>query len=102
MIEQSIDRGTQWAVFEPNDEPLWRSLRRDIGAFLHTLWREGALMGARPDGAYFVRCDATTTTQADIDTGRVVMLIGVAPVKPAEFVIIRIQQLASQSSVEED
>ena len=96
MIAQSVEEGTRWAVFEPNDLTLWRSLRRDIGAFLQTMWRAGALMGAKPEDAFFVKCDAETITQADIDAGRVNMLIGIAPVKPTEFVIIRISQSAGQ------
>ena len=92
MISQSLQQGTRWVVFEPNDLRLWKSLRRDIGAFLNGLWREGALAGATPEQAYFVKCDAETTTQADIDQGKVFAIIGIAPVKPAEFVIIRISQ----------
>lgn len=101
MISQSVERGTRWVVFEPNDLSLWKSIRRDISAFLHALWRDGALAGAKPEDAFFVRCDSTTTTQADIDAGRVVALVGIAPVRPAEFVIIRIGQSAGQSQVEE-
>ena len=101
MISESIRTGTQWVVFEPNDLTLWKSLRRDIGSFLYGLWRDGALAGAKASDAYFVKCDAETTTQADIDAGRVICTIGIAPVKPAEFVIIRIGQSAAQSSVEE-
>lgn len=97
MIEQSIDQGTRWVVFEPNDEPLWASLRRDIGAFLQTLWRSGALAGEKPEHAYFVKCDATTMTQADIDAGRLVAEVGFAPLKPAEFIIIRITQSVGQA-----
>ncbi len=101
MIAQSIKEGTRWAVFEPNDLTLWISLSRDIGAFLQTMWRAGALMGAKPEDAFFVKCDAETVAQADIDAGRVNMLIGIAPVKPAEFVIIRISQSAGQAQIEE-
>ena len=101
MIERSIEHGTQWVVFEPNDEPLWKSVRRDVGAFLNALWRDGALAGTSADQAYFVRCDRTTMTQADIDAGRLVMLVGVAPTRPAEFVIIRITQQADASTFEE-
>ena len=100
MISQSIERGTRWVVFEPNDLTLWKSIRRDVGNFLNGLWRDGALAGAAPEQAYFVKCDAETTTQTDIDEGRVVALIGIAPVKPAEFVIIRIGQSVGQSAVE--
>lgn len=91
MIEESIDEGTQWVVFEPNDEPLWSRLRQSVGNFLDLTWRSGALQGSKRDEAYFVRCDRTTMTQADIDAGRLICHIGVAPVKPAEFVIFRIQ-----------
>jgi len=90
FLEHSIDKGTQWAVFEPNAEPLWLSLRRSIGAFLETQWRSGAFQGADADEAYFVRCDRTTMTQADIDAGIVNVVVGFAPVKPAEFVVLRI------------
>ena len=90
FIEASIDEGTQWAVFEPNDEPMWAELRLHIGNFLHTLFRDGAFPANRPQDAYFVRCDRTTVTQNDIDNGRVIALVGFAPVKPAEFVILRV------------
>lgn len=92
FIEQSIDRGTQWAVFEPNNEPTWAAIRTAITAFLRTVWRNGALMGTTQDEAFFVKCDRTTMTQDDIDNGRLICLIGIAPVKPAEFVIFRISQ----------
>jgi phage tail sheath protein FI len=92
FIEQSIDRGTQWAVFEPNAEPLWIAVRASISNFLRTVWRNGALMGTTQDEAFFVKCDRTTMTQDDFDNGRLVCLIGIAPVKPAEFVIFRISQ----------
>ena len=91
-IEHSIDKGTQWAVFEPNNERLWRNIRQTVEDFLLVLWRDGALLGAKPEQAYFVRCDRTTMTQNDLDNGRMICLIGVAPVKPAEFVIFRIGQ----------
>ena len=93
MIEESIDEGTQWVVFEPNDEPLWARVRQ-IGrrSFLTTQWRIGALQGATAEEAFFVACDRTTMTQDDIDNGRLICQIGIAPVKPAEFVIFRIQQ----------
>ncbi len=90
FIEKSIDRGLQWVVFEPNAEPLWARVRRTISNFLTTVWRNGALEGTKPEEAYFVKCDRTTMTQTDIDNGRLIVVIGVAPVKPAEFVIIRI------------
>ena len=92
FIEQSIDRGTQWAVFEPNSELTWIAVRTSITNFLRTVWRNGALMGTTQDEAFFVKCDRTTMTQDDFDNGRLICLIGVAPVKPAEFVIFRISQ----------
>jgi phage tail sheath protein FI len=91
-IEASIDYGTQWVVFEPNDQTLWARVRQTIGDFLDTTWRSGALQGATASQAYFVKCDMTTMTQDDIDNGRLICVIGIAPVKPAEFVIFRIQQ----------
>ncbi len=97
MLRVSIFNGIQWAVFEPNDEPLWSSLRLNIGAFMNTLFRRGAFQGASPSQAYFVKCDAETTTQADIDLGIVNVLVGFAPLKPAEFVVVKIQQLAGQA-----
>jgi len=95
MLKESIADGTRWIVFEPNDEQLWRSIRRDIGAFLTRVWRDGALMGATPQQAFFVKCDAETNPPEVRDAGQVVALIGVAPVKPAEFVVFKL----SQSSV---
>jgi len=92
FVEQSIDRGTQWVVFEPNDEPTWARVRRSITNFLITVWRNGALMGTTQEEAFFVKCDRTTMTQDDIDNGRLICYIGIAPVKPAEFVIFRISQ----------
>jgi phage tail sheath protein FI len=96
FIEESLYRGTQWAVFEPNDEPLWAQLRLNIESFMHTLFRKGAFQGSTPAEAYLVKCDKDTTTQADIDQGVVNVLVGFAPLKPAEFVVIQIQQLAGQ------
>jgi hypothetical protein len=90
FIEDSIDRGLQWVVFEPNAEPLWARVRRSITNFLNLVWRNGALEGIKPEEAFFVKCDRTTMTQTDIDSGRLIILVGVAPVKPAEFVIVRI------------
>ena len=90
FIEASVERGLQWVVFEPNSEPLWARVRRTISDFLTVVWRNGALEGTKPEEAYFVRCDRTTMTQADIDNGRLIVQVGVAPVKPAEFVIVRI------------
>jgi len=91
-LEASIDRGTQWAVFEPNGERLWANVRQTIGDFLYSEWRNGALLGTTPEEAYFVRCDRSTMTQNDLDNGRLICLIGVAIIKPAEFVIFRIGQ----------
>lgn len=96
-IEESLYRGTQFAVFEPNDEPLWSQVRLAVGSFMNGLFRQGAFQGASPKDAYFVKCDGTTTTQADIDLGIVNIQVGFAPLKPAEFVIISIQQIADQS-----
>lgn len=91
-LEASIDRGTQWAVFEPNGERLWANVRQTIADFLYNEWKNGALLGTAPEQAYFVRCDRSTMTQNDLDNGRLVCLIGVAIIKPAEFVIFRIGQ----------
>jgi phage tail sheath protein FI len=96
-VEESIDEGTQWVVFEPNDEPLWARVRQTISNFLGSVWRSGALQGAKPDEAFFVKCDHSTMTQDDIDNGRLICVIGIAPVKPAEFVIFRIQQKTIES-----
>jgi len=101
FIEKSIDRGTQWVVFEPNDEPLWQRVKRVITAFLTQVWRDGALMGRTREEAFYVKCDRTTMTQNDIDNGRLIVQVGIAPVKPAEFVIFRIGQWTGGSSVEE-
>lgn len=95
-IEESLFRGTQWVVFEPNDEPLWAQIRLNIGAFMHILFRQGAFQGQKPREAYLVKCDKETTTQNDINNGIVNILVGFAPLKPAEFVILKIQQLAGQ------
>ena len=92
FLEASIERGIQWAVFEPNAPPLWARVRQSISLFLNTVWRNGALFGDKPEQAYFVKCDETTMTQDDLDNGRLIVLIGVAAVEPAEFVIIRIGQ----------
>ncbi len=94
FLEESLYRGTQWVVFEPNDEPLWAQIRLNIGAFMQGLFRQGAFQGTSPKDAYFVRCDSTTTTQADINLGIVNILVGFAPLKPAEFVVIKLQQMA--------
>ncbi len=95
-IEESLYRGTQWVVFEPNDEPLWSQIRLNIGAFMHTLFRQGAFQGQTPKEAYFVKCDKETTTQDEINRGIVNIVVGFAPLKPAEFVIIKIQQMAGE------
>ena len=94
FLEESLYRGTQWVVFEPNDEPLWAQIRLNIGAFLNGLFRQGAFQGKTPKEAYFVKCDRETTTQDDINKGIVNILVGFAPLKPAEFVVIKIQQMA--------
>jgi uncharacterized protein len=91
-LEHSIDNSTQWAVFEPNNEALWANIRQTITDFLLVTWKTGALMGTKPEEAFFVRCDRTTMTQNDLDNGRLIALIGVAPTYPAEFVIFRIGQ----------
>jgi len=90
FIERTIYEGTQWVVFEPNGEPLWASVRSSVSDFLLTVWRQGGLAGSKPEQAFFVRCDRTTLTQDDIDQGRLVCEVGIAPLRPAEFVIIRI------------
>ena len=96
FIEESLYRGTQWVVFEPNDEPLWAQIRLNVGAFMHGLFRQGAFQGQSPRDAYFVKCDKETTTQTDRDSGIVNIAVGFAPLKPAEFVVIRLQQIAGQ------
>jgi phage tail sheath protein FI len=96
-LEHSIEKSTQWAVFEPNNERLWSSIRQTIEDFLLTVWRSGALTGSRPEDAFFVRCDRTTMTQNDLDNGRLICLIGVAPTYPAEFVIFRIGQFTADA-----
>jgi uncharacterized protein len=98
MLRVSIYNGIQFAVFEPNDEPLWAQLRLNIGAFMMTLFRQGAFQGATPSQAFFVKCDGETTTQADIDAGVVNVLVGFAPLKPAEFVVVKISQKAGLAS----
>jgi phage tail sheath protein FI len=94
MIEESIADSTRWIVFEPNDRTLWKSIRRDVSAFLTLVWRDGALMGRVPEEAFFVKCDEETNPPEVIDAGMVVTLIGIAPVKPAEFIVFRISQYA--------
>ena len=100
-LEKSINQGTQWAVFEPNNESLWARVKQTISQFLTTVWRSGALMGTTEEEAFFVKCDRTTMTQDDIDNGRLIVLVGVAPVKPAEFVIFRIAQVANAANATE-
>ncbi|HYT50006.1 MAG TPA: phage tail sheath C-terminal domain-containing protein, partial [Pyrinomonadaceae bacterium] len=95
-LEESLYRGTKWVVFEPNDEPLWAQIRLNINAFMQSLFRQGAFQGKTPREAYLVKCDKETTTQDDINRGIVNILVGFAPLKPAEFVVIKIQQLAGQ------
>lgn len=100
MIEESIRVSTGWVVFEPNDMSLWKSIRRDIIAFLTNLWRDGALMGATPEEAFFVKCDSETNPPDIINEGRVVALVGIAPVKPAEFVIFQVSQTSGDSKLD--
>jgi phage tail sheath protein FI len=92
FLEKSIEKGTRWVVFEPNDEPTWALVRRSISNFLTVIWRTGALRGATPEEAFFVRCDRTTMNQDDIDNGRLICHVGIAPVRPAEFEILRFSQ----------
>jgi phage tail sheath protein FI len=94
MIEESLFRGTKWVVFEPNDESLWAKIRMNVGAYMQSLFRQGAFQGTAPKDAYFVKCDKETTTQDDINKGIVNIQVGFAPLKPAEFVVISIQQIA--------
>ena len=95
-IEESLYRGLKWVVFEPNDEPLWAQIRLNAGAFMQNLFRQGAFQGSSPRDAYFVKCDKETTTQNDINLGIVNIVVGFAPLKPAEFVVIKLQQIAGQ------
>jgi uncharacterized protein len=99
FLEESLFRALKWVVFEPNDEPLWAQIRLNVGAFLHNLFVQGAFQGQTPQEAYFVKVDKETTTQNDIDLGIVNIVVGFAPLKPAEFVIIQIQQMAGQIQV---
>ncbi len=101
MVESSIETGTQWVVFEPNDARLWKRIIRDISAFLMRLWRQGALFGATPEQAFYVKCDDETNPPEVIDAGQVIMEIGLCPVKPAEFVIFRIGQMPTGGDVSE-
>lgn len=99
-IEESIDRGLAWVVFEPNDEPLWARIRASVGAFMHRLFVQGAFQGVTPREAYLVRCDATTTSQADIDAGVVTIVVGFAPLKPAEFLILTIRHRTGEVALQ--
>jgi len=101
LIEQSIAKGTRWVVFEPNNESLWVEFRESIIQFLTQCWKDGTLMGTKPEQAFFVKCDRTTMTQEDIDNGKLICVIGLAPVKPAEFVIFRIGQWSSGTEITE-
>ncbi|NEP18598.1 MAG: phage tail sheath family protein, partial [Leptolyngbya sp. SIO4C1] len=96
FLEESLYRGLQWVVFEPNDEPLWAQIRLNVGVFMNDLFRQGAFQGKSPREAYLVKCDGETTTQSDINRGIVNIIVAFAPLKPAEFVILKIQQLAGQ------
>ncbi len=101
MLEESIEKGTQWVVFEPNDQKLWARVKQTVTQFLTGVWRTGALMGNTTEEAFFVKCDGSTMTQDDIDNGRLIVIVGVAPVKPAEFVIFRIAQWQGGSAATE-
>jgi uncharacterized protein len=92
FLELSIQRGLQWVVTEPNEEATWQAVRSQVAGFLHSLWKQGAMQGATPKEAYFVKCDASTMTPDDIDNGRMVCLVGVAALKPAEFMVVQIQR----------
>jgi phage tail sheath protein FI len=93
FLEESLFRGTKWVVFEPNDEPLWANIRMNLNAFMMGLFKQGAFQGSTPDKAFFVKCDGETTTANDRNLGIVNIVVGFAPLKPAEFVIITIQQI---------
>lgn len=101
MVEQSIEEGTQWVVFEPNDKRLWKSVTRTITAFLMRVWRTGALVGDTPEDAFYVKCDSETNPPETVDAGQLICEIGMCPVKPAEFVIFRIGQMAAGGDVAE-
>lgn len=98
FIEESLYRGTHWAVFEPNDESLWSKVRISVGTFMHDLFKNGAFHGTKPSEAYFIKCDSETTTQNDREKGIINIIVGFAPLKPAEFVIIKIQQIVEGNS----
>ena len=96
FIEESLFRGSQWVIFEPNDEPLWSAIRFNLNAFMLRQFRSGALQGGKPEEAYFVKCDAENNPQASIDAGEVHITVGFAPLKPAEFVIIHLTQMRKE------
>jgi phage tail sheath protein FI len=98
MVETTILNGTQYVVFEPNDQKTWEGVKRTVAAFLRTLWREGALFGATPEQAYFVKCDEETNPPEARDEGRLTVEVGIAPVKPAEFVIFRVSQFKEETA----
>jgi phage tail sheath protein FI len=98
-LERSVDKGTQWAVFEPNGELLWANVRSTIQDFLLNEWQNGALLGDKPEKSFFVKCDRSTMSQNDLDNGRLVCLVGVAPLRPAEFVIFRIGQWTADRKI---
>ncbi len=100
MIKESVADGTRWIVFEPNDHTLWASIRRDVNAFLTNVWRDGALLGRTPQEAFFVKCDEETNPPEVRDAGQVVTIIGIAPVKPAEFVVFKLMQSADATEIE--
>jgi len=100
MVEESIDESMRWVLFEPNNIPLWKSIERDVSAFLSRLWRDGALQGASAQEAFFVKCDAETNPQDNIDAGIVTTVIGMAPVKPAEFVVFQISQYVGGTQIQ--
>jgi phage tail sheath protein FI len=96
FIEESVDRGTKWAMFEPNREPLWTKIRLNVGPFMNKLFGQGALQGRTSKEAYFVKCDQTTTTQDDVNSGVLNIVVGFAPLQPSEFVVLRVQQIAGR------
>jgi phage tail sheath protein FI len=98
FLEESLYRSLKWVVFEPNDEPLWAQIRLNVSSFMQTLFRQGAFQGSTPQQAYFVKCDSETTTATDQNNGVVNILVGFAPLRPAEFVVIQIQQIAAQTA----
>jgi hypothetical protein len=98
MVEGSIRNGTQWVVFEPNDMSLWERVKRNVGAFLTMVWRDGALFGETPEASYYVKCDAELNPVESRDLGMLICEIGICPVKPAEFVIFRISQWSGEAA----